>query len=937
MRKLKVSAVITVIAVIGWSAALGGETTGDAALTSCLRNALVSLVGENGVQQIINECNNGSATNAVSGLTVTKATQQPSVSLAPLGAARIPFTKVTFTAGADGDVTVDNVVVERVGLSVDAVLESAVVLDEIGLQIGRAGYFNSEHQATTACSFTVRAGASRTLTIAGNRPRWSNASHAGMVAGLSLVGVRTSATVNGAFPITGAFHVINEGLAIGSVAVMRGSTDPGVSTIQYVGTSNHTFSAIRIVAGSAENVRIKAIRWYQSGSAVPEDLANIKTFVDGVPYEIKISADGKYYTTVFDPEILIERGYSKEVAIRGDIVNGAERTIDFDIEKRIDLYLAGDAYGFGIIPPLGATSGPPDGAAFGTADDPWYDAAQVTIAYGDITIATAATVPNRNISVNVPNQLLGAFTATVKGEPISVGRIGFNVKLENESAAADVDDITNITLVDENGAIVAGPVDGMASDSWQTTGSADGSVIFTDTVTFPIGVHSYFLKGRVRTDIQAGVRITLHTTPSSDFALVRGLTTGHTVTVAPVMSIGLQTMTAVSGSLTAGVPADTAKTYMAGAQQVVGLTFRTYATASSESVRTVNIPLVLSIEGMQANDISNVRLYDETTPVTTGSNVLNPSQEGVNTFPLDGIITPVGSSKTLTLRFDIKTGVTGTIQWSLPSDLSTMNSVGLETGNAITPVLVGDGAGPVITVVQHGKAVVTVDSVSPTKMFADTPDSLALVLNIEAADEQFGIRELAIESHVFRDGAWKPLAEYLAAFIGPEFRDDTYAVPYSESGSITAGRITLFRQSWDELLWVDTASKFPLELRVDTTGFGVGTKVRFRVVKLTGTGYNSGANYSVNIDGVASEVVVIGKEPRVQSFKVIGPSGETQFGLLRASGVPSGTYVLESSINLKEWVRKPWAPTTADAEGNLLFEFEILLSPREFFRVVSVP
>ena len=135
------------------------------------------------------------------GLTVTAGTQ-PAPQLAPLNAARVPMTNITFTAGSDGDVTVNSLVVERGGPSVDADVSGIVLLNESGAQVGLAKTLNSAHQVTLNEAFTVKAGQSRTMTLGMNRPSAdADSSSAGAVFVLSLVAVNTSATVSGSFPI----------------------------------------------------------------------------------------------------------------------------------------------------------------------------------------------------------------------------------------------------------------------------------------------------------------------------------------------------------------------------------------------------------------------------------------------------------------------------------------------------------------------------------------------------------------------------------------------------------------------------------------------------------------------------------------------------------------------------------------------------------------
>ncbi len=182
-----------------------------------------------------------------------KASNQPSDTLAPGGAARVPFTRVTFMAGAT-DVVVDSITVERQGSAVDATFSGVVLLDENGQQIGIAKTLNSNHQSNVGEPFTVKAGMSKTVTIAGNMSDVST--YDGQKPMLAVVGINTSATISGTLPISGAAHTYNSGLAIGTATVARGLLDPNNTVNKPIGTSGYTFSAVRVTAGSQEKIRL---------------------------------------------------------------------------------------------------------------------------------------------------------------------------------------------------------------------------------------------------------------------------------------------------------------------------------------------------------------------------------------------------------------------------------------------------------------------------------------------------------------------------------------------------------------------------------------------------------------------------------------------------------------------------------------------------------
>jgi len=609
------------------------------------------------------------------GLTITAAAQ-PTATLAVKGATRLPFTKVVLTAGTDGDVTVNSFLIERTGLANDAAFDGIILLDEEGNQIGIAKTLNSLHQATVGSAFVVKAGTSKTITVAGNMDS-SLTGRGGEVPYLSVMGVNTSAIVTGDLPVTGTGHTVNNTLSIGSVTMLRGGIDPGADQSKEVGTTGYTFSSVRITAGTNEKVLVKSIRWYQSGSATSEDLENVKTYVGGTAYDVVV--DGKYYTSTFGDGILVDKGGNIEVSIKGDVVGGAARTVDFDIYKRTDIYVVGENYGFGITPPNGADDTGTDDGAFHLSTNPWYDAFQVTVSTGSLSVSVDTAVTAQNIAVNLSEQVLGGYIVTVRGEEVSVAQMVFNVM----ATGNEVSDITSVSLVNENGSPLAGPVDGV-----DTTDPA-GTFTFTDTVTFPVGITKVKLIGKLGTDFVSTDSVQASTTPSTGWTTVTGQVTGNTITPTPSTALTSSSMSVRAGSLAISVSGQpTARSVIAGANQFEFARYVFDASQSGEDVRITSIPLLYTFTTISSGDLTNCYLYDESTKVTS-NNVKNPTVATDNTetyiFDGTGLIVPKGTAKTVSLKCDVATGATsGTVQWGLDALSSYSSATGMTSGQTIS-------------------------------------------------------------------------------------------------------------------------------------------------------------------------------------------------------------------------------------------------------------
>jgi len=694
---------------------------------------------------------------AASGTLRVEAGVQPSASLFPVSSVRVPFTVVKFTAPANGDVTVNSLTVERTGLAQDTAFSGILLLDETGVQVGISRTLNSVHQVLLNEPFVVKAGTTRTMTLSGNA-QTSNNGLAGQIAYLSLVSVNSSLPSAGTLPIAGAGHTVNESLTIGSVTTARGPLDPGTSQTKRMDAVDFVFSSVKVTAGSGEKVYVTSVRWNQSGSAAASDLTNVKSYVDGTAYDAIISSDGKYYTSAFPGKgILMDKGFSKEISIKGDVIGGTLRTVDFDIAKRSDLGVYGETYGYGINPPLAGSAASTDGAAFNNADDPYYDAAQVTIGAGTITVSNSTSVPAQNIAVNLANQPLGAFSIEVKGEPIQVSRIGFNAALgsdSNESGGdADINDITSVTLVDENGAVIAGPVDGTAADSTNTAGTSDGSIVFSDTVTFPVGIKIYKLLGKIGTDIESNMTVIASTTPQNDWAgTVRGTVSGTTVTVSPNSILTSPTMTVKSGAMTVSVGSSPiAQTVIAGVNQFTFTNYILDATGSGEDVKISSIPLAnFATGGGTYSDLVTCGLFDGATRVTSTVSPSSAASTTSFTFNGGGYTVPKGTAKTLALKCDLiaSAAASSKYQWGIDAGQNAdyTGMTGITSGQSVVEVFT-DAGGNYMTVAAAGTMTFALDANSPPyKVISAGATGVELSrIKFTATNEEIDLKQVALQ------------------------------------------------------------------------------------------------------------------------------------------------------------------------------------------------
>ena len=277
-------------------------------------------------------------------LTIT-VPNQPASSIMPANALYVPFTNIALTAGPK-DVTVHTVTVRRVGPGSDQVFADVDLNDDTGSSISTA-YFNSNHTATFKDEFTIPANTTMNLTVVGDAAS-DMSGHDGERPAVMVTAIDASSPIAGPLPVRGTFHAANSTLSIGSAHASLSGFDPNTARTRYIGDTNNIFSAIRISAGSTEALRLDGITWEQNGTASSADISNVVTIVNGTSYPT-VLAENREYTSTFPGGIIIPKGESLEVLVRGDIgVTGSNRTAQFDIHSNTDVVLYGTTYGFGI-------------------------------------------------------------------------------------------------------------------------------------------------------------------------------------------------------------------------------------------------------------------------------------------------------------------------------------------------------------------------------------------------------------------------------------------------------------------------------------------------------------------------------------------------------------------------------------------------------------
>ena len=329
-------------------------------------------------------------------LQVYAAANQPTLSLAFEGATRVGFTRV-FLRNL-GSVPIKAMLKVQQNVLEDWVFRSVVLLDDDYIQIGTSRVLDENRQAVIGESLEILPGTSKSVIVAGNMDGDLKAS-AGRQVRLDVIGVETDAIVDALqVPITdGTAHVISASLRIGTLTAYLSVFDPMKSETVKPGTKGRRFSGVRVIAGSAERIRLRSVVFTQEISrengVTPAKISNAEVVVDGVhyPVEIKRNIDVVHYplpvrrdryTAQFGQGVVVEKGFSKDIYIQGDLDDSTEtRLLKMDIFSDLDVHATGELYGYGVsVYASNVSIGRSDySSRFPQGGAPWFSGSLLTV------------------------------------------------------------------------------------------------------------------------------------------------------------------------------------------------------------------------------------------------------------------------------------------------------------------------------------------------------------------------------------------------------------------------------------------------------------------------------------------------------------------------------------------------------------------------------
>lgn len=624
----------------------------------------------------------GSTVPVASGsLTVTLASDTPSGTYAIKSAARVPFTKVNFSAGS-ADVTIDSFKVKREGApAVDADFSKINVVKPNGDLLNDSGKtLNSDHEATFTEDIVIPANTTQTYTLVGDM---SASLTSGNVPKLSLVSMVTTASTVG-LPVVGNAVTTNANVALGTVTLEEGSSIGTVT--KQVGSANVNLANLKITVVT-DDFQVGRITFYNSGTVADADVTNLKLTYNNNTIATGVMKD-KYVT--FDlssctDDCKILKGNNKTYAVYGDLMSGSGRNVNLDVQYATHVLAKDLTYNY-YVTPTNSASGMTN---------------TVSISQGKLNVTKTDTVPAGNVPANSSGTALASWNFKVTGEPIDVKTLVFKI---TTTGTVKPEGLDALVLYDASGKALIGSVDGVGA----VVGV--GYATSTDTITFPVGDNFVTLKANIDNTAVAGdtISIGIDMANSTNFSAT-GVNSSQTIDLAtyatPQSVVTANTKTVQASALSVTTLSNPApRTYAPGTSGVVFAKVMLDASNSSEDMKVTQFKISdTTASGAKTIDIQNIRLwvdldgdsYDGDNTLTQLAEVNSGSDSDANdpevfTYNLSGtdqFVVKAGKKVVVEVLGDIAGGASTGSHTFAVATANYITAMGQTTNNEVTETI----------------------------------------------------------------------------------------------------------------------------------------------------------------------------------------------------------------------------------------------------------
>jgi len=350
-----------------------------------------------------------------SGLTVALSASTPAAGNVPQGAS-VNVLKVNLTAANDGNINVTGIKFTAAGLG------NASDIDAVTLYNGSTKLANSKDvdsnkvaQINFSNALVVPAGQTVSLDV---RAKISGTGNYALAIENASDIMSTGATVSGSFPISGN-EVSGVNVTVGGLTI---ANDGSLSNVT-LGAVQATLAKFKATADSVEDITLNAITLKKDSLSTASDSSfeNLNLYMDGSLVATSVGISNRYATFTFATPITILKNNNKRFVVKGDVVDGADKTLVLTLDSTSDVMAVGSHYGYSSL-----------------ITDSYTTANSLTIDAGTVSIEKV-NAPNDKIMKDTTDVEFGTFKFTANsGKNIELSRFLLTIDATNETTTSAV-------------------------------------------------------------------------------------------------------------------------------------------------------------------------------------------------------------------------------------------------------------------------------------------------------------------------------------------------------------------------------------------------------------------------------------------------------------------------------------------------------------------
>jgi hypothetical protein len=596
----------------------GGATSGTSTVPGCTSTSGYSpITGQS--------CATGAVTPSTGPVSAMLSVDNPASGTVLTGQATADLMHVTFT----GNGTISSVSLQRTGLSLNTDL-SAVYLYQGATRITDSASVNSNGLITfTGMNLAV----SGSVTVSVRADIASGAS--GSDVGVTLTSFTASGSAVTANVAGNRMAIATGSSLLGTTTVTMANTSGATASVN-AGTTNYTLWTAPIQV-STHAMSLKGASFHFVGSAPTNSIANLNLYVDGIKVASSTGVNSYSYV-VFDltgmPYALTTGSHTMDV--RGDVVNGAARTVTLSLQNAGDLMISDNTLGVNVA----ASAGGANQTAFPLSG---YT---ISISTGSLSIAVdPAFTATTNVTGGATNAVIARYKINSYGEDEKITSVSLTPVVSGASATT----LANVQLY-LNGSQIGSVC--------QFNGSTACSFTLGSSAIVPGGATASMLE--VRADIQStgGTNYSAGTISVSGTLAAQGMysyntLTGQTIPATTAITIATgQMVVAKNGAYTNQTVSPSTANVKIGSYTIQNQ-------SSSEAVRVTNFALALTTDGSTALTATQFANFTNVKTSETSGNAATPQNGAASLNFSPDFTVAAGATKTVDVYADIGTASQG--------------------------------------------------------------------------------------------------------------------------------------------------------------------------------------------------------------------------------------------------------------------------------------